>query len=314
MGIAGDCSLAPLQCLLCGGLRHRSIFNEFGIDIVRCQKCQHVFSSFPSSPHNDGFWGNEVTDGDHFYWNQRRARMYGDFRKKFVAGRSGRLLDMGCGLGFFLKAMEPYTEWDAYGCEISAAAVRYAREKLGLQNVVCGQLENADLPQASFDIITMWDVIDHILRPDALLSHCRVLLRKGGICFIRTPNVSVQLLRARLKKAVRGMQPDLAYMKASEHLHQYSMGSIRRLLERNGFADVEFVHLHPVESATGSKGTLVRGIKNMCFETVRALAIVSGGHLNFDNLFVVARKEVQHGAPIRGQVLNQSRLQRLDSD
>ena len=292
MGIAGNRSLVPPQCLLCGGLRHRTVFNEFGIDIVRCQECHHVFSSIAANPHYDGFWGDEVADGDHFYWNRGRARMHGDFLRKFAAGRSGRLLDMGCGLGFFLKAMAPYAEWDAYGCEISAAAGRHARGKLGLQNVICGRPESVDLPEASFDIITMWDVIDHILRPDPLLSHCHSLLKKDGICFIRTPNVSVQLLRAQLKKAVWGMQPNLMYLQASDHLQHYSMGSIRRLLERNGFASVEFVHLHPIETATGWKGALVRGLKNMCFETVRALAIVSSGHLNFDNLFVVARKEI----------------------
>jgi 2-polyprenyl-3-methyl-5-hydroxy-6-metoxy-1,4-benzoquinol methylase len=275
-------------CLLCGGVLHDSIFNEFGVDILRCRQCRHVFSSFAANPHYDGFWGEEVAQENHLYWNKARAKMHQDFLRRFIAGRSGRLLDMGCGLGFFLKTLTAYPNWEGYGCEISPAAVHYARETLGLRNVIGGRLEDADFPQGSFDVITIWDVLEHLLQPEPLLRHCHALLREKGICFIRTPNIVVQLLRARLKRLVRGMQLDSPYLMARDHLHHYSMASIRRLLERNGFSRVEFVHLHPIDSVSG---TFVRGIKDLGFEAVRALAAASGGCLNFDNLFVVAYKQ-----------------------
>jgi 2-polyprenyl-3-methyl-5-hydroxy-6-metoxy-1,4-benzoquinol methylase len=217
--------------------------------------------------------------------------MHQDFFRRFLVGQSGRLLDMGCGLGFFLKAIAPYARWEAYGCEISPVAVRYARETLGLENVICGPPEHANLPHSSFDIITMWDVIEHFLRPDPLLRHCHTLLKEGGICFIRTPNIWIHLPRARLKKLLRGTNPGLVYLQARDHLHHYSMSSIRRLLERNGFSCVEFVHLHPIQSVSRNGSRFVGGVKNAWFEAVRSLAIVSRGHLNFDNLFVVAYKD-----------------------
>jgi 2-polyprenyl-3-methyl-5-hydroxy-6-metoxy-1,4-benzoquinol methylase len=287
--------VASLPCLLCGELRHRSIFNEFGIDILRCRRCRHVFSSFAANPHYDEFWGEEITAGDHFYWNKARGRMHQDFFEKFLVGRSGRLLDMGCGLGFFLKAMAPYANWEAQGCEISPAAVRYARDTLGLTNVICSRLEDAELPPRSFDIITIWDVIEHLLSPDPLLKACHTLLKEGGICFIRTPNIFVQLPRARLQKLLRSMQPDVAYLQARDHLHHYSMSSIRRLLERHGFTRIEFVHLHPIEGIAVSKSGFLPGVKNACFEVVRALSVVSRGRLNFDNLFVIAHR----GSPVQ---------------
>ena len=284
--------VAPLHCLMCDGVQRRTVFTEFGIDILRCKSCGHVFSSFRADPHFAGYWGNEVAAGEHHYWSKARARMHRDFFERFIAGRSGRLLDMGSGLGFFLKAMAPYRDWDAHGCEISPAAVKYAREQLGLRKVVCSPLQDADLPRASFDIITMWDVLDHILRPDPLLTHCHALLKNDGILFIRTPNVTTQLLRARVMQAVRGIQPGKKYLQASDHPHHYSMRSIRTLLQRNGFVDVAFIHLHPIgsESGTGWRAAFVSPIKNMSFQILRALAVCSGGYLNFDNLFVVARK------------------------
>jgi hypothetical protein len=86
------------------------------------------------------------------------------------------------------------------------------------------------------------------------------------------------------------MQPGVAYLQARDHPHQYSMSSIRMLLERNGFSCVEFMHLHPIQGMSVSKCGFLPGAKNAWFQTVRALAVVSRGHWNFDNLFVLARK------------------------
>jgi SAM-dependent methyltransferase len=184
--------------------------------------------------------------------------------------------------------MVPHTAWETYGCEISPAAVEYARRKLGLTNITCTRLEDADLPPRSMDVITLWDVLDHIPRPDPLLRRCHDLLRGGGMIFIRTPNVSIQLLRAWLKKLLWGIQPGVEYLQARNHAHHYSRESIRRLLERNGFSRVQFVHLRPIQSSAGGKIALLPRAKTVWFETVRALAVASGGRLNFDNLFVVA--------------------------
>jgi 2-polyprenyl-3-methyl-5-hydroxy-6-metoxy-1,4-benzoquinol methylase len=297
MGNAAKQDVTLLKCLLCGELQHHPIFNEFGIDILRCCKCRHIFSSFAADPHYDKFWGEEVAGGEHFYWSKARGRMHHDFFKRFVFGRSGRLLDMGCGLGFFPKAMAAYASWEAYGCEISPAAVRYARETLGLNNIICSRLEEVHLPNNCFDLITMWDVFEHVSRPDPVLKRCHALLREGGSIFMRTPNISIQLFRARLIRLLRGMQPGVAYLQARDHAHHYSMSSIQRLLQRNGFSHIEFLHLHPIQSFSGGKGELLSGVKNVWFEFVRAIAIVSRGHVNFDNLFVVAQKSTSPDTP-----------------
>jgi 2-polyprenyl-3-methyl-5-hydroxy-6-metoxy-1,4-benzoquinol methylase len=134
----------------------------------------------------------------------------------------------------------------------------------------------------------MWDVIDHILHPDSVLRRCQRLLKRGGLCFIRTPNIQVHLPLARLKKLIGPIRPNQAYLMAYDHCHHYSTKSIRILLERNGFSDIEFTHLHPISS---SRGLPAQRVKSLCFYAVRSLAISTRGHLNFDNLFVVARKE-----------------------
>ena len=206
---SGARSATSISCLLCGGLRHRAIFEEFDVRICKCRECHHVFPSRVADPHFDGFWGEHVEEEPHAYWSEARDEMYRDFVRTFLSGRAGRLLDIGCGLGYFLRRVSATGSWEGYGSEISPAAVRYAREKLGIANIVCGRPADLELPEQSFDVITLWDVIDHLPAPDPVLQRCRALLRNGGLCFIRTPNVTTQLARARLTKLVRGMQPDL---------------------------------------------------------------------------------------------------------
>jgi 2-polyprenyl-3-methyl-5-hydroxy-6-metoxy-1,4-benzoquinol methylase len=283
MGHAG----AP-RCLICGSGHHRVVFTEDGTDVLRCRECGHVFSSYAADPHFDGFWGDEVASDAHFYWRTARNPMYDDFTRLFLAGRSGRLLDMGCGLGFFLTRIARLGTWEPYGCEISPAAVRYAREKHGLRNVVCGRLQDVDLPRDTFDVITMWDVLEHVLLPDPLLQRCHALLRDGGMCFIRTPNVRIQLPRARFNTLFGTSETGVGLL-AREHLHHYSTSTIRTLLERNGFTGAGFVHLRPVRPGPGA-GRFQQSVKRTWFQAVRALAVLTGGYMNLDNLFVVAHK------------------------
>ena len=291
MYLNGDRSMAPQVCLLCGGGEHHPILCECGIDILRCCKCHHVFSSFKADPFYDGFWGGHVPEGEHPYWNKARSRMYQDFHRQFIVGRSGRLLDFGCGLGFFLKSMAQYENWESKGCEISPVAVRYARETLALKNINCGRLEDSDFPTGSFDLITMWDVLEHMPQPEYVLRRCHALLKNGGRLFIRTPNVSIQLFKARLRRLFRGAENNTSYLQVKDHAHHYSKSSIQELLKRYGFSRIEFVHLHPVEDCSGSLSSVCRGITRAMFIVVKVLAGASNGHLNFDNLFVLAEKQ-----------------------
>jgi 2-polyprenyl-3-methyl-5-hydroxy-6-metoxy-1,4-benzoquinol methylase len=279
-------AVALRRCLMCGGASHRSVFAENGVAIVRCDDCRHVFSSFTADPHYDGFWGDAVPEEEHRYWSADRAKMHEDFARAFLVGRAGRLVDMGCGLGFFLKGLSVYPDWEPHGCEVSPAAVRYATQTLGLRNVICTPLQDAELPRDAFDIVTMWDVLEHLARPDPLLARCHALLKEDGLCFIRTPNVAIQLPRARLARLVRGATEGPGYLQARDHLHHYSTTSIRRLLERNGFSRIQFLHLRPIQrrGVTGAA-------KTAWFPAVRALAFLTAGRINFDNLFVVGRKE-----------------------
>ena len=154
-----------------------------------------------------------------------------------------------------------------------------------------GRVEESHFAPASFDIITLWDVVEHIPNPEPLLSYALTLLKNDGILFMHTPNIDIQLPKARLKKLIRGMREDLHYIEAKDHVNIYSMRTLAKILSRNGYADFEFIHLRPVQSVSGSKSRLLKFAKNAWFHSSVALHRATFGAVNFDNLFVIARKQ-----------------------
>ena len=205
------------KCIICGESRSDVVFEEFDIDILGCQTSGHVFSSYQADQYHNGYFGEEVASEDQFWWDQAHEKMYDDFCDRFMVGKSGELLDVGCGLGYFVRRISSFPNWEVVGYEISKAAVEFAQDKLGLENVLHGRAEEADFPERNFDIITMWDVIEHIPNPDPMLSHLSSLLKDDGFLFLHTPNVHIQLPKARITKLLRGMNPRLHYLEAKDH-------------------------------------------------------------------------------------------------
>lgn len=277
-------------CIVCNQQEAQVIFKEFGIDIVRCQVCQHVYSTYEQGEDYSDYFNDEIAEADHFWWKEAHEKMYEAFIRQFIKKKAGKLLDVGCGLGYFLKKISKNTTWDAYGVEISKVAVDYTRNKLGLKNIYLGKVESADFPDNYFDVITLWDVIEHIPNPKPLLKHLHKALKDDGVLFIHTPNIRIQLPKAKIKKLLKGMKPGVHYLEAKDHINIYSPQSIKKHLEQNNFKSVQFTHLPPIQSVAGSKSTSMTFIKNCWYQTARLLAILTGRKINLDNLFVVAKK------------------------
>jgi 2-polyprenyl-3-methyl-5-hydroxy-6-metoxy-1,4-benzoquinol methylase len=279
------------RCIVCDHSENSVVFQENGIDVLRCTNCGHVFSSFHAMQDYDGYFkAYSVVSADQFWWNEAHKEMYEDFCQRFIAGQEGQLLDVGCGLGYFVKRVSAFSSWRAFGYEISRQAVDFARARLGLPNVFCGRVEDSKLAKKSFDIITLWDVIEHIPNPDPLLSYLSSLLKEDGVLFIHTPNVRVQLPKAKLRKLLRGMRAGIHYLEAKDHINIYSEKTIASILNRNGFSHIRFIHLKPIQSLAGSRNQLLRFLKNFWFYSSCALFHMTFGRINLDNLFVLARK------------------------
>src|SRR5262249_28240142 len=105
------------------------------------------------------------------FWDRRRNRR----RKPPIAWHGqGRLLDFGCGGGVFLAKMRSFG-WRVTGIDNSAATVLRVRAQTGLP-VLVGSLPHAELEPGSFDVVTMWQALEHVQDPRAVLREARQLL------------------------------------------------------------------------------------------------------------------------------------------
>jgi SAM-dependent methyltransferase len=234
-----------VDCAICGGRETQPVCDKFGYRIGRCVSCGLVYAN-PRAPREiilarygpEYFWKEYlpalgVVDG-HYDPTAFDARYAVLLQMLGARGNGRRLLEPGCGAGFFLKAAER-AGWRVQGIELSEEASRFAREKLGL-DITTHPVETLPLEPASFDVAAMFDVIEHLFDPGAVLSALARALVPGGTLVITTPNfdaVSRQLLGI-----------DWAVLSPLEHLYYFDEYSLRRLLDATGFTQVEYVRRH----------------------------------------------------------------------
>ncbi len=135
----------------------------------------------------------------------------------------GRLLDVGTAFGFFLKHAP--AGWEVEGCELSEFACEQGK-KLNSVAIRQGDFLNISYPESSFDVITMWDYLEHVPDPLANLAKARRLLRAGGHLFLTTGNAESRLARL-LGRRWRLVKP-------SQHLYCFTLTAIEKMLSRVG--------------------------------------------------------------------------------
>ncbi|WP_210416328.1 methyltransferase domain-containing protein [Leptospira idonii] len=280
------------SCILCKSESSSPVFNENGIPIVECKNCGHVYSSYEQEEHYEGYWDGENQTYDLEWWDVAHRAVYSDFISNYLSKDSGKLLDVGCGLGFFVKSvLTARPKWEAFGYEISTQAVEFAKKQNGLTTVYAGLVQDSKLPANSFDIITLWDVIEHIPKPHFLLEYLFTLLKPGGVLFLQTPNFPIQLGKAKLKVMLKGMKEGVHYLEAKDHVNNYKMKTLAELGKQCGFIKPEYKVLMPILSVSGSKSKSAVFAKLLYYYFTKAVFVLSFKTVNWNNtLFLTLKK------------------------
>ena len=142
--------------------------------------------------------------------------------------QSGTLLDLGCSSGAFLESLQG-KGWDLFGVEMSAESAKLAQEKSGA-NVFVGNILDAQFPSASFDVITCFDVFEHLYEPRRVMARIAEWLKPGGILYILVPNVDSAEARI-FRSYWHGLE-------LPRHLFHYSPASLKFLAESAGLYQV----------------------------------------------------------------------------
>jgi SAM-dependent methyltransferase len=143
--------------------------------------------------------------------------------------RPGPLLDVGCALGFFVRAAAAHG-WEAHGVELSEYAASAAAAQ-GLR-VVHGDFLALEVEPAHLAAVTMLDVLEHVADPRAYVRRAHDLLRPGGVLAVETADLASVLARAWGRR--------YHFFTPPNHLTYFTRATLGRLLREEGFGRVEF--------------------------------------------------------------------------
>ncbi len=210
--------------------------------LVRCNGCGLAYMNpRPSMEKEKEFYVHEyyeVAEGRHLNEN-REVYFQQAFQRIEASFKTGRLLDVGCSKGYFLD-MARKRGWDVCGVDPSEGAVLFARNVLKL-DVFAGEISGTNFKPESFDVITAWNVLDHMYDPWGDVQHMFRALKRGGLLSIRVLNLDFHLFLYYLSNALNfitrnklDLTPLLGF-----HSFMFSPKCLKKWLKKAGFVDIQ---------------------------------------------------------------------------
>lgn len=257
-------------CICCKGMEFSPHFEG----LVRCLGCGHIKASLSWTPEmfkalytERYFKGEEYIDyekeADAFRRNFRRRVQ--ELAQRHPEG--GRLWEIGCAYGYFLK--EAGAHFSAAGCDVASEAVQAAAEKNGVNAQCLDYLTYA--PDAPFDVVCLWDTIEHLADPSLYLKKAFDDLRPGGTLALSTGDIGSLCARLRGRRW-RQIHPPT-------HVHYFTRNSMRQLLQRLGYAQIHFHYPAVWRNADTSLEKVVSGVP---FANILYAGCKRAGLLRFD--------------------------------
>jgi 2-polyprenyl-3-methyl-5-hydroxy-6-metoxy-1,4-benzoquinol methylase len=264
-------------------------------NLCLCGACGYVFDSprptaaavtrFYSQPAKYDSWLKEEAARDAL-WRRR-------LNKLLPHKADGNLLDIGAGIGQFLHHARPFFT-EVAGTEVSESAARIAKQKYGI-DLFTGQVEELNLPPASFDNITLFHVLEHVPEPMRLIHRCCQLLRPRGVLVVAVPNdvlawsTGIKKLGKRMRlRPFQKFSPELGIARAGEsreiHLSHFTPTVLRKLVT-NSALEIVVESLDPYYVSSGMRRVLHSGYYRL-HRTLNALLRVN----RYDTIWMIARK------------------------
>jgi SAM-dependent methyltransferase len=229
-------SAIPPACI-CGNHRSAVIWKDPVYCLFRCEHCSLMWvEPVPDQKELDALYSPHYFES---YYQRREKPRLSYFHRwlDYLANlrKPGRLLDVGCGIGLFLRAARE-TGWNVCGVEPSLAARQFHLDGLP---ILRGGLEDV-LSSERFDLITFWDVLAHVRDPLQLLRKACELLADDGVVLIKTPNrTPMDVAIARMLNPLHGGR---GWLHIPAQLFHFSQQSLVEILGLAGFKHVE-IHL-----------------------------------------------------------------------
>jgi len=231
-----------VNCNLCGSAESELVFpstvdtsakvadyistnTDYGLyhNIVRCKECGLLYMN-PRDAGIADLYGEVVDQAYLDTWEERAITFRGHLNLLKQARSEGKILDVGCYAGIFLDEARK-AGYAVAGIEPSKWASEYARQKTGAE-VWTGTCEKIMLPKEEFDVVTVWDVVEHFEDPAGCFRALHPTLKPGGLILVTTHDID-----SRAAKILGKRYPWLMRF----HLFHFSPKTLGEMLKRCGF-------------------------------------------------------------------------------
>lgn len=245
-------------CNLCGSARYRLLGSELGFEIRACRDCGLLYvDPQPAKEELPRFY-EAMYEGDAKQEAEKRSLGYVERHLRALLLRhrpqGGRLLEIGCGYGSFLKEIEDLP-WRLSAIELSGRAAQYARSRVPNADIRQAAIDEAEFPPESQDCIVMIAVLEHAKDPRGVLQLVSRWLAPGGLIIVQVPYPGPW---ARLKRLLPFIPVSF---EAPRHLFGFSPGTLRRYLEEAGYTAIEIEIARPYSSPAWLATSLIWSVK-----------------------------------------------------
>lgn len=266
-----EASCQRIACPVCGSEKFDKVYEKRWFTYGRCAGCQFFYVN-PRPTHEAivNYYGK--AKANRFFQEKIieptiDVRLERIFKPRLellnqIYPQKGKLLDVGCSIGLFLELAKK-DGWEPYGVEFSDVAVEACKQK-GVK-VSTLPIEQSDFPDNYFDVISLWEVLEHVIAPDKVIEGCFKRLRPSGKLIITVPNI------AAIEFQVLGKEH--TNISAPIHLNYFSPDQLAAFLKSKGFK-IESVETPGQMDVDNIRTGLKKG------------QIKSTGSLFLDNLFL----------------------------
>lgn len=225
-----------MHCYLCQSSNISLFFKKQGYRLYRCDNCGLIFldfrkkyTKFLKEYYNEGYFAGDPTFIAYSDYLGDRGVIVKNLRnylKEILKyQKDGKLLDVGCAMGFFMEEAER-AGFQSYGVDVSSYAIAEAKKKFG-KRALLASLSEVNFPPGLFSVVTLFDVIEHLQDPLGDLKKIKKILRDDGLLVIETGDAGSLWARIMGAKWIFYAPP--------QHLFYFNKITIKRLLKQAGF-------------------------------------------------------------------------------
>ena len=268
------------ECDLCRGLKH-SVIQPLNIrlgiertkyDVVKCKNCKLLsLYPIPTEEELENIYADYLNTSNRCEVEHQRVNIYREKLRKLTQYTSGkRLLDIGAGLGTFIKCAKEFG-FQAVGIEYEKEQCKNARERYNI-DLIDRDVESIhkSLPRAAFDVINMNHVLEHVRSPRKLLEICYSLLSADGILLIEVPNQFHNIINEVTYYFTKKFQ----YPRNSlHHLYFFSISTVKKYMEVGHYEILEMNQFRP----RIDKKSVCQMLPRNCYRYITSQLDIGGG-------------------------------------